>query len=134
MAQNNKKGNLFDFDLVSIEHNPNKVIKKKFPDSTSNVKEIQAIETELTAFELTRISVGPNQHDFGQIFVKSKNQFSFSVFNGNNKHIKVELLFSTILQLCKSGPVAQVIPPNTMASFELVLLPMEPEVLRIPVV
>jgi len=83
------------------------------------MKEIQAIESELTAEELTRISVGPNQFDFGSVFVKSKNQFSFSVFNGNTRHIKLELMLSNVTELNKSTNVCQIIPPNMITSFEI---------------
>jgi len=47
-------------DINSIEHNPAKVVKKKYPATTGNMKELHSIETELSADELQMISVGPN--------------------------------------------------------------------------
>lgn len=59
------------------------------------------------------------------MFVRSENTFSFSVFNGNSKHILVELYNIEGDPQVMIHPAAQVIPPAVMVSFEVTFSPRE---------
>jgi len=59
------------------------------------------------------------------VFVRSDNTFSFSVFNGNNKNILVELFNIEGDSQMSINPQAQIIPPSIMASFEITFTPNE---------
>jgi len=86
---------------------------------------MKEVESEISPQELQRLSVGPSQYDFGQVFVRSANTFSFSVFNGNNKHILMELFNVEGDPQMLINPAAQIIPPAVMVSFEITFTPRE---------
>jgi hypothetical protein len=58
--------------------------------------------------------------DFDVVFLKSRSQYSFSVYNGNNKPIHVEIFYEYESDLNETNPRAQIIPAYTSASFEIV--------------
>jgi len=112
-------------ELLHVEHNPSRVIKKKYPASYNNLSIMKEVESEISPHELQRISVGPSQYDFGQVFVRSNNTFSFSVFNGNSKHIIVEVYNIEGDPQMSITPNTQIIPPSVMISFEINFTPKE---------
>lgn len=48
-------------EMLHVEHNPARVIKKKYPANYNNLSIMKEIESEITPGELKRISVGPSQ-------------------------------------------------------------------------
>lgn len=48
-------------EALHVEHNPARVIKKKYPSTYNNLSIMKEVESEVSPQELQRISVGPSQ-------------------------------------------------------------------------
>ncbi|TMW58151.1 hypothetical protein Poli38472_011739 [Pythium oligandrum] len=99
----------------------NKFAKKKFKASPATQAELADCSLSLSFQDLEQIVCGPKTLHFGTLSVNGAAKKSLSVMNALNQNILVALQLQDCEELSqKTALASQVVPPKTLAGFDLV--------------
>eukprot|EP01033_Poteriospumella_lacustris_P004189 gene4189-2988_t len=96
----------------------NRLIQKKYPATPATQAELRDCSKELSSDELKLVTASHKTLDFGRVCVGSVTAKNFVAFN-NLHHALLVTVEELDLELQQSRALAQVIPPNCMAGFDL---------------
>jgi beta-galactosidase beta subunit len=102
-----------------IEFNDNRLIRKKGKPEPTTQAEIRDCSEELDGNKLQKISAGPQNINFKNVFVKSTTTKYFTVRNDLRQYIHIRMVIEHP-ELAQSGPLSQVVNPGQEAGFDLV--------------
>lgn len=118
-----------------------KFIIKKYKSKPTTANEMKECEETLDTEQLDHVISGPNVIYFGKMSVNSSSIRSFTVFNDLQQHIKVTLHLGSFKPdtveksndlVARSNLDSQVIPPHTVAGFDLVYSSSREQVIHKP--
>ena len=92
--------------------------KKIFPEVPTNFNHKREVAMELPPEDLSSIEVATNSVNFGEVYIKSKENRYFWVKNGTKKAVSVGLKINDA-ELSQSYKKNQVIPSGGEAAFEI---------------
>ncbi|EAR97253.2 flagellar associated protein (macronuclear) [Tetrahymena thermophila SB210] len=103
-----------------FDPNPDAIIKKLLPEKAVDHKDVKGVHKELTGQELKCIQSGPTVIDFGEVYVNSRVQKTFSVKNDLRDAIRVQLK-TNVPELRESFQRPQILKSSETARFAIVL-------------
>ncbi|EGR27115.1 hypothetical protein IMG5_201370 [Ichthyophthirius multifiliis] len=107
-------------DQTIFNPDPNQSLKKRWPSKPQNHKEIREISKYLDGSELQKIYAGPVYIQFDAVYVNSTIQKTFFIKNDLRTSISVRLQ-SDQQELKKTSQKMQIIPPNQIGGFDIIL-------------
>ncbi|KAK2945450.1 putative Cilia- and flagella-associated protein 47 [Blattamonas nauphoetae] len=96
-----------------------KLVKHKYKPNATTTIEQKEVRTPLNPNELSLLSVGTRNIDFGRVTVYSKSARSLNISNDIPANVLATLVINHP-ELALSSPVSQVIPPGAMAGFDII--------------
>ena len=98
---------------------PTRLIRKKFKPQPSTPAEVRDCGKELTGAELSKVVFLSKTLEFGRVSVQSATTLSFNVSN----ELETTVLFACAFEdeeLHQSTPSSQVVPPGSVAGFDVI--------------
>lgn len=105
---------------IQAKMNQDKLVKTKFKPAPTTAAEKAECSLELTQEQLSAVVCGPSAVQYGDVYVLETVVKNWSVYNGLGQAIFVELKVPEgCAELCTTPLLSQVIPPGSLAGFDL---------------